>query len=382
MELQKNALLALDAIHQEPTLGIPSWLIHPMEHRIIDRLAGVSEGTYVQKPVETYLGMQRNIGTCLLDQYLAANPLSMGVHGYDPGTKKTATTGLEQVVRDGLVIDSPEAVVAHMEQKTFPDLRRQIALWARDVENMEQERCRQILLAEETTQLLLGSDILKAPYGYAAFPGLLYGAYGYENYFMAYTLYPDIMEQYFSLAADLAVLRNRAVARACIEGNLPPLMRLDHDMADSRGTLVDIKSLDKIWFPHFARSIKPLLDAGIKLIWHCDGNLMLMVPRLLEAGLSGFQGFQYEDGMDYEKICRMKTRAGNPLIIIAGVSVTRTLPFGKPEDIRREMKWLVTHGPRTGLFLGGSSSIAPGVPWENIQSLVEGLKYYREKGRG
>ena len=27
-----------------------------------------------------------------------------------------------------------------------------------------------------------------------------------------------------------------------------------------------------------------------------------MVPRLLEIGLRGFQGFQYEDGMDYELI--------------------------------------------------------------------------------
>jgi len=152
-------------------------------------------------------------------------------------------------------------------------------------------------------------------------------------------------------------------------------------MADSRGTLVDIKSLDKIWFPHFARAIEPLLKSGIKLIWHCDGNLMQMVPRLLEVGLSGFQGFQYEDGMDYEKICRMKTREDNSLIIVAGVSVTRTLPFGKPEDVRTQIKWLVEKGPKTGLFLGGSSSIAPGVPWENMQALVEGLKYYREHGR-
>jgi hypothetical protein len=39
------------------------------------------------------------------------------------------------------------------------------------------------------------------------------------------------------------------------------------------------------------------------MIWHCDGNLMQMVPRLLDVGLRGFRGFPYEDGMDYEKIC-------------------------------------------------------------------------------
>jgi uroporphyrinogen decarboxylase len=223
--------------------------------------------------------------------------------------------------------------------------------------------------------------MLKNPYAIISFPGFAYGTYGYVNYFSAYALYPEVMEKHFSLQADLAVKSNRAAARAIIEGNLPPLVRLDHDMADSRGTLVRIESLDNIWFPHFARSIEPALKAGIKMIWHCDGNLMEMVPRLLDCGLVGFQGFQYEDGMDYERICRMKTRDGNDLIIIAGVSVTRTLPMGTPSDVKRELDWLVEHGPKTGLFLGASSSIAPGVPWENIKTLVEGLAYYREHGR-
>jgi uroporphyrinogen decarboxylase len=160
---------------------------------------------------------------------------------------------------------------------------------------------------------------------------------------------------------------------------LPRLVRLDHDMADSRGMLVDVKTLDQLWFPHFARSIKPLLDAGIRLIWHCDGNLMDMVPRLLECGIGGFQGFQYEDGMDYERICGMKTRDGDDLFIIAGVSVTTTLPHGKPADVRREMDWLVEKGPKLGLMLGCSSSIAPGVPLENMKTLIEGFRHYRER---
>ena len=317
----------------------------------------------------------------MIDQWIPDNPLSMEDHGYESGTSKTATTGQEQIIRDGIVIDSPEAAVTHLEQKVFPQLRQDIETWNQDADGMGKNRCKQILFHEETTQLLLGSAMLKVPYGCASFPALRYGTYGYANYFMAYALYPEVIERDFALQAELATHLNCATACAYAEGGLPPLLRLDHDMADSRGTLVNIKSLDKIWFPHFVRSIKPMLDAGVKLIWHCDGNLIQMVPRMLETGLCGFQGFQYEDGMDYEKICRMKTKDGDDLIIVGGVSVTRTLPFGTPEKIRREMKWLVAQGPKTGLFLGGSSSIAPGVPWENITTLVEGLKYYRLHGR-
>jgi len=374
--LGERALLARDVIEGKPVKGIPSWLINPMEWRMIDRLAGLPEGSYRQNPIPTYHRMLDNIGTCLVDQWIPENPLSMGSEGYEAGTVHSATTGAEEVVLDGICIDSPEAVVEHLESIVFPRLRAELA------QPFDEDACvRKIIKGENDIQQVLGPNMLKSGYAFIHFPYFEYYGYGYTNYFMAYALYPEIIERNFSLQADLALRHNRAAARAYVEGKLPPLNRLDHDMADSRGTLVDIASLDEIWFPHFARCLEPLLKTDVKLIWHCDGNLSQMVPRLLEVGLKGFQGFQYEDGMDYEKICRMKTKDGDDLFIIAGVSVTRTLPMGTPADVKREMRFLVEHGPKAGLTLGGSSSITPGVTWENLQTLAEGFAFYREHGR-
>lgn len=375
MELTESAQLALDTILQKPAKGIPSWFLNVMEHDHIDRIAGVPPGTYRQKPEQTYIAMQRNLGTCLLDQYIWSNPLTISSGGFQDA-QHGATTGAEQIVLDGIAIDSPEAVAEHLETIAFPRLKRQTASFDEDAE------VRRIIESERAIQEKLGPTILKSGYGFAGFPGFAYGTYGYVNYFSAYALYPDIVGRHFKLQADYWSVCNKAAARAFAEGGIPPLLRLDHDMADSRGTLASIESLDKMWFPHFARAIEPLLKADVRLIWHCDGNLMQMVPRLLDCGLRGFQGFQYEDGMDYERICRMKTRDGEGLIIIAGVSVTRTLPMGTPSDVKREMQFLVERGPSTGLFLGASSSIAPGVPWENMKMLWEGLLHYGKRSRG
>ncbi len=372
--LGPGARLALDTILQEPTTGIPSWMLHIMEHDAIERLAGASAGAYRADPDGVYLTMQRCLGTCLLDQYLAHNPLSMGSEGYEGGPRG-ATTGIERIVLDGMPIDSPEAVVEHMEKHVFPSLRQAAAAFDED------SRTAEILASEERLQTMLGPSMLKSGHGFVRLPGLAYGSYGYQHYFAAYALYPDVMEKHFSLQADVALRNNRAAARAYATGGLAPLYRLDHDMADSRGTLVRPESLDRIWFPHLARCLEPLVRADVRLIWHCDGNLMAMVPRLLECGLRGFQGFQYEDGMDYERICRMRDSDGRSLIIIAGASVTRTLPFGRPVDVRRELEWLVRCGPATGLFLGGSSSIIPGTPYRNLETLAEGLAYFRTHGR-
>ncbi|MHB1354665.1 MAG: uroporphyrinogen decarboxylase/cobalamine-independent methonine synthase family protein [Anaerolineae bacterium] len=372
--LHSNVQLALDTISQRECQGIPSWMIHLMEHRHIERLASLPEGSYQRDPDGTYLAMQQAVGTCLLDQWIPTNPLHMGPTGYE-GREKGATTGASEIVLDGIVIDSPEAVVEHMEKVMFPAIERHIE------EFDEERRVHEILAEEARVQQILGSSILKSGYAFVSFPYLSYYQYGYEPYFSAYALYPEVMERAFSMQADLALLNNTAATRAYAEGHLPPIYRLDHDMADSRGTLPSINSLDRIWFPHLARCLEPLVKAGVRLVWHCDGNLMAMVPRLLEAGVSGFQGFQYEDGMDYRRICAMRARSGEELLIIAGVSVTRTLPFGGPEDVKNELDFLVANGPKRGLFLACSSSVAPGVSWENIQTLVAGLAHYRVHGR-
>ncbi|MEI6212047.1 MAG: hypothetical protein WCR06_10535 [bacterium] len=375
---QANAKLALDTIALRPTRGIPTGAFQTMQWSQLEILSGNPPGSYEKEPVRVYLDFMLKSGVCFLDQWIPDNPLSMKDQGYDSGTPRSATTGAEEIVRDGMRIDSPETVVAHMEKFLFPQWEE----WGCDLAANADEEVRKRIAGEVQVQRLFGMNMLKGPYGgFFAFPGFLYYDYGYANYFMAYALYPEVIERGFKIHADASVVFNRIAARAIVEGGLPRLVRLDHDMADSRGMLVDIRTLDRLWFPHFARAIQPFLDAGIRLIWHCDGNLMDMVPRLLQCGLGGFQGFQYEDGMDYEKICKMKTRDGGDLFIIAGVSVTTTLPRGKPADVKRQIDWLVEKGPKVGLMLGCSSSIAPGVPMENMKTLIEGFAHYRQNGR-
>jgi len=371
--MDRNPLM-MDTILRKGTVGIPTAWVHVMEHGHLDRIAGVAAGSYRRDPDTVYLAAMKNIGTNMLDQYIPTNPMEMGDRGYETPLN-SATTGAAEIRRDGMLIDSPESVVEHLERFVFPRLHDAIA-------NFDEPAVLDIVMKHELTQQeLFGESMLKTGYGFAKIPGLDYGTYGYEHYFSAYALYPEVMEQHFSLQADWALLHCTAAAKLYERKLLPPLFRLDHDMADSRGTLVNIASLDRIWFPHFARCIAPLVNTGIRLIWHCDGNLMEMVPRLIDAGVNGFQGFQYEDGMEYKKICAMKTRDGDSLFIWAGVSVTRTLPFGKPRDVKDELAFLVENGPRTGLMLGASSSVAPGVPWENIQTMIEGFAHYRMYGR-
>jgi len=378
-ELGKNAQLAFDTLMMRPTKGIAQYYVHLMDRHEIEHFAGMPYGSYDKDIENVYLTSHKKTGTCFIDQYIPENSLIVNDCELADMMKNAPSTGAENFVRDGIVINSPEAVAEHLERVKFPE---NIA-WAKSLDEpaVAKKTADEFIQAEFALQKKFGKDILKVPYDAFRIPGYRYTEYGYVNYFSAYALYEDVIERDFKLIADAAEKHNRILAKAIIDANLIPIIRLDCDMAGTRGTMTDIKSLDRIWFPHLERAIKPAIDAGFRLIWHSDGNLMEMYPRLLEVGISGFEGFQYEHGMDYPKICKMKDRDGNPVQIWAGVSVSKTLPFGTPEDVRRELKWLVDEGPKTGLILSVSSSVTPGTPRRNLEALFDGLEYYREHGR-
>ena len=369
----ENARLALAAINREPTIGIPTSTTHIMEHSIIERIAGTQAGSYVLDPHNVYIKMLKNAGVCMLDQFIPDNPLVMEDQGYET-KEKTATTGGFAFI-DDMYIKEPEDVVSHMEKYAIPRMLEKIRLFD------EQQVQRDIILEESVISAMLSNDILKVGYEHLKIPHLHYYTYGYTPYFTAFLLYPDVIDKLINLEGEYALRHNQAVVSIYQKAGFPFFHRLDHDVADSRGILCGLRGLERSWLPALEKAINPAVDSDFTLLWHCDGNLMELVPRLLDCGINGFQGFQYEDGMDYVEICKLKSIKGRTMVIQAGVSVTKELPFGSVTDVKRQLQFLVDNGPRTGLFLGFSSSCVPGTPWENIKTALEGFAYYRQHGR-
>ena len=247
----ERARLALDVIAGKPTRGIPVWLVHVMDIPFMEQMTGHAPGDFARDPGRVYLEFEKLAGVCYIDQYIPDNPLTMGQAGYDEHAARSITTGGGVAELDGIRIDSPEAVVEHMERFVFPARARKLATFDPDDSAVIDG-----LIAQECAiQHQFGFDMLKGPFmdGFQSFPIFHNYVYGYENYFMAYGAYPEVMERDFAQAADLAVLENRAAARAILEGGLPPLVRLDYDMADSRGMLVSMKSLE----PHLVPALRP-----------------------------------------------------------------------------------------------------------------------------
>jgi hypothetical protein len=195
----------------------------------------------------------------------------------------------------------------------------------------------------------------------------LYSIYGYEAFLAAVALYPDAVEALFRQSAIYARQQNRILLKLFREFDLPPVLFCGCDICTGQGPLVSPAFLRESYWPHARYSVEPLLDAGIRLVYHCDGNVMPIIEDIVGAGFSGFQGFQYEFGVDPYRI--REYVKGRPPLFFAGLSVTKTLPKGAVEDVRREVEYGMdfSRGGQ-GLFLFTSNVTGSDVPPENLRA--------------
>lgn len=196
----------------------------------------------------------------------------------------------------------------------------------------------------------------------------LYFEYGYEAFLTAVALYPDAVEKIYWESGILRREQNKIILKLMKEWSLLPVIFCGHDICDHRGPLVSPVWLREHYWPHAKKSVEPLLEAGIRLIHHCDGNVMPLIDDMLECGFTGFQGFQYECGVDpviiREKALKYHT---NPLFL-GGLSVTKTLPSGTPDAIKAEVDYCFdfTNGG-DGLLLFTSNCTGVETPMENLR---------------
>jgi len=210
-----------------------------------------------------------------------------------------------------------------------------------------------------------------------------YWEFGYENYLMFMQLYPEAAGHLF--ASEVEVCRRKAeiVVEIYEELHMIPLTLVGTDICGSGGPLISPKFLEEFYFPHVRRGIEPLRDAGIRTVWHSDGMIEPIVDIIIASGVSGFQGFQEEYGVNIAAITERRTVDGDPLTIFAGPSTATTLPFGTVEDVKRDIEHIIdTLMGKCALFILPANNILPDCPAENVLAMYRHAAEYSRSVRG
>jgi hypothetical protein len=339
----------LEKPDRPPILG--GWLAAPGH---IQALTGCTEDAYWDDPFAWGLAAERILGS---DGVIGIfQPIARGGYRCVDGQvlERRAAYTLDDVVAEIETMPEPaEAKEQFDEEQAYAGLADELRI--------RQAQC---------------GDILWCPADWGLIPkALWYHEYGHENALSLVALYPEAHRKLLRLSAVRARQHALLRARAMREGLQPRAILTGEDLCAQRGPMVSPEFLRREYFPLLEYALEPVLAAGARVVWHCDGDYRPLLDDVLACGIAGLQGFQRECGMDLAWIVELETRVGDPLLVFGPLSVTTTLPHGTPEEVRTEVRRAMDLcRDRASLVFFTSNTITPDVPLENLRAYWEAVR--------
>ena len=336
--------------HPDRPALLGGWVIDDMHQRL---LAGCSEEQYWQAPERWAVEAERSLGVDgMIDLIVPARP-----GDYRHGLTKESFEGYKERFR------TPEDVLAYVRE--LPSATEAARLF--DASTWRAELCEQI----RARQALMG-DIAYLPTLWEVVHPRFewYPVFGYECYLMFLQLYPEEADRLFASEVEVNRLKGRIVLDLYQELDVVPLTLIGADICGKNGPVVSPALLRQVYWPHVRRALEPLVEAGVRTVWHSDGYIHPIVDDLLACGISGLQGFQEEYGVDIADIASRRTLANDELTIMAGPSSAAVLAFGTADEVRADTERIIAAlQDQCALLILPGNNILPDAPTENIRAM-------------
>jgi uroporphyrinogen decarboxylase len=147
------------------------------------------------------------------------------------------------------------------------------------------------------------------------------------------------------------------------------------DFGQQQGMLCSLDMWNELLRPGFTQYISIIHDGEVKVMHHTCGSIYRLIPEFIACGLDILQSLQPDTAqMDYKKI---KSEFGAALTFQGGIGIQRALPFGKPEEVKAEVRERIESlAVGGGYIISTSHNIQGDTPVENIVALFEAYEKY------
>lgn len=154
-------------------------------------------------------------------------------------------------------------------------------------------------------------------------------------------------------------------------GNLVDVILCGDDLATQNSPFVSLELYRKFIKPRQKKLydfIKTKTNAPI--FYHSCGAVSSFIPELIEIGVQILNPIQVKaKGMDLRKL---KKEYGKQIVFWGGVDTQYVLPFGKPSEVRDEVRRRIDElAPGGGYVLSAVHNIQADVPPQNIIAMFE-----------
>lgn len=186
---------------------------------------------------------------------------------------------------------------------------------------------------------------------------------GLEQMLIDFVTNPDLVKRIL----DIPFRYHLTAAKKLVEMGVDMIWTGD-DVGQQHGMLISPDTWRTFFKPRMAEFFASLreINPGIKIAYHSDGNIEPIIPDLIDIGLDILNPVQ-PACMDP---AQLKKQYGDRLCFWGSIDEQHTLPFGSPDDVRREVvERLTTIGKGGGLIIGPTHHVQLDTPMENFHAL-------------
>ena len=191
---------------------------------------------------------------------------------------------------------------------------------------------------------------------------------GLEQFMMDMAIDPDVPRYMMERLTELYVENlTQVLSRA---GQAIDLVYFYDDVASNTGLLLSEEMWEDLIRPCHARLVEAARRFGKKVMYHSDGAMHGLLPRLIELGVDVLNPIQ-PNVVDMEPE-RLKRDFGDRLAFHGGIDIIGVLPRGTPEEVRAEARRVISAlSPGGGYILASSHHIQADTPLANVLALYE-----------
>jgi len=153
------------------------------------------------------------------------------------------------------------------------------------------------------------------------------------------------------------------------------LVYVAEDLGTQESLLMSPRLFRRFLKPGMKRLIDLAHSYGVKVMHHDDGAIRPVIPDLVDAGIDLLNPVQWRcRGMDREGLVH---NFGPSLIFHGGIDNQRTLPFGTPEDVRREVQENIrTFRDAKGYIVAPCHNMQANTPTANVVALYDAVREF------
>ena len=198
------------------------------------------------------------------------------------------------------------------------------------------------------------------------------------EWYMSTVARSDFVYAIFERQCEIA-LTNLASLYQAVGNKIDIIFMTGTDFGTQNGPFISPKSYRRLYQP-FQKRLNDWVHENTtwKVFIHSCGSIIKLLPDFIEAGFDILNPVQTSaTGMDPQTL---KSEFGDQIVFWGGgIDTQKTLPFGTPDEVRKQVKERIDiFGPGGGFVFNSIHNIQAGVPVENLLALYETFIEYRD----